>query len=71
MTEYLKVKDHKELVRDPRNKAILNKDAGSLNKYKEERDFRLKLHNIVMEHDHIKSDIEDIKSMLTTLLGRT
>ena len=39
--EYLKVIDHPELVRDNKSKAILNNDLDSLNKYREERTFKM------------------------------
>lgn len=66
--EYLRVKDHPELIRDTKSNAVLNTDVQALNKYKEERDFKLKLAKIVQEHDEVKQDLSDIKSMLSELL---
>jgi hypothetical protein len=68
--EYLKVEDHKDLIRDKKSKAILNKDAFALNKYREERAHRLKVATVVEEHQQIKNDIALIKEMLTKLLGK-
>ena len=67
---YIKVKDRPDLVRDSESKAILNRDLEALNKYKEERAFRLKLAQIVEENDGIKNDITDIKRMLQEILGK-
>jgi hypothetical protein len=65
---YLKVVDHPELVRDRNSKAILNTDLGALNKYKEEREFRMKLEKIVKENDQLKNDVSEIKNLLLKVL---
>lgn len=68
MDTYIKVIDHPELVRDSRSKAILNTDTQALAKYKEERDFKMKLTKIVNENDQMKSEISEIKSLLLKVL---
>lgn len=68
MDTYIKVIDHPELVRDSRSKAILNTDTQALAKYKEERDFKMKLTRIVNENDQMKSEISEIKSLLLKVL---
>jgi hypothetical protein len=68
--KYQKVIDHKNLVRDTDSKAILNQDSSSLNKYKEEREYKLKLANVVNEHQDMKNDIAEIKEMLKAILGK-
>ena len=68
MENYIKVKDHPNLVRDTISNAILNVDNDALNKYKQERDRLLKLNRVVEEHEQIKNDISDIKSMLIKLM---
>ena len=68
MENYIKVKDHPNLVRDSKSNAILNVDIESLNKYKQERDYLLKIKNVVKEHEQMKNDISDIKSMLLKLM---
>jgi hypothetical protein len=70
MSEYLKVKDRPDLVRDMNSKAILNKDLNALNKYREERDFKMKLANVVQEHNDLKKDVSEIKDLLNKLLER-
>ena len=49
MENYIKVKDHPNLVRDSQSNAILNVDNISLNKYKQERDRLLKINRVVEE----------------------
>jgi hypothetical protein len=68
--KYLKVIDHPELVRDTKSKAILNVDSSGLNKYKEERNFRMKLQNVVEDNDQIKKDISEIKELLERLIKK-
>ena len=70
MENYIKVKDHPNLVRDSKSNAILNVDIESLNKYKQERDRLLKLNRVVEEHEQIKNDISDIKNMLIELMEK-
>jgi len=70
MDTYIKVKDHTNLVRDKNSNAILNVDNDALNKYKQERDRLLKLNRVVEEHEQIKNDISDIKSMLIELMEK-
>jgi hypothetical protein len=68
MPDYIKVKDKPELVREKTSKAILNTDVHALNKYKEERDFKLKLQKVVQENDQMKNDIAEIKNLLLKVL---
>jgi len=68
--QFQKVIDHKDLVRDTNSKAILNQDSSSLNKYREEREYKLKLANVVNEHQDMKNDIAEIKEMLKAILGK-
>jgi len=67
---YQKVIDHKDLLRDSNSKAILNQDSSSLNKYKEEREYKQKLANVVNEHQQLKEDVSEIKQMLREILGK-
>lgn len=70
MAEYLKVIDHTELLRHANSKAIVSKDTEALNKYKEERELRIKLVQVANEHDEVKKEVREIKSMLQTILER-
>ena len=71
MSEYVKVQDHKNLLRQKNSKGIINCDADELNKYKAEREYKTKVARVVQEHDEMKNDINEIKDMLRTLLGKT
>jgi hypothetical protein len=68
--QYQKVREKQFLVRDPINKAILNQDTVGLNKYKEEREHKMKVARVVEEHEKLKEDVSEIKQMLQTLLQR-
>lgn len=70
MKKYLGIYENKNLIRDADSKGVINIDNESLNKYREERDYKLKLARVVSEHETMKSDIADIKGMLSELLER-
>jgi hypothetical protein len=69
--DYLKVLDHKDLLRDKNSKAILTNNSESLNKYKEERALKQKLASIAEDYDGLKSEVSEIKDMLKLILERT
>jgi hypothetical protein len=76
--KYLKVMDHKNLVRDSNSKAILNNDLGELADFEtrrakereklkrdiEEQEFRIKTNKILEEHG---MEIMSLKSQILTL----
>lgn len=70
MNEILKVKDNKDLVRQKQSSAILNTNVKELNKYKEEREEKMKLKKLVEESEQMKNDIDEIKSLLRQLIGQ-
>ena len=70
MSEILKVKNNKDLVRQKQSSAILNTNVKELNKYKEEREEKMKLKKLVEENEQMKTDIEEIKSLLRQLIGQ-
>lgn len=65
---YIKVKDDQSLVRDDSSKAILNIDNSGLLAYKEKKRKEASLSRIIEEHDLIKSDLSEIKTLLKQLL---
>ena len=74
--DYLsKVTGKDTLVRDERNGAILNIDNNGLNAYRVARDNRIKQaekeKRMENEIDNIKSDVSQIKDLLTELIKRT
>lgn len=70
MVEFLKVKDNKDLVRQKQSNAILNTNLKELNKYKEEREEKMKLKKLLEENEQMKNDIDEIKSLLRQLIGQ-
>ena len=70
MVEYIKVQDHKNLLRQKNSKGVVNCDLDELNKYKLEREYKSKIARVVQEHDEMKNDLNEIKDMLKTLLGK-
>ena len=70
MVDYIKVQDHKHLLRQKNSKGVVNCDNTELNKYKSEREYKLKVSKVVKEHDEMKNDLNEIKTMLKTLLGK-
>lgn len=67
---YIKVKDHDDLVRDPRSSAILNTDNTALQAYKEKKARDSKINNMLNEFENMKNDVEEIKSLLKQLVGQ-
>jgi hypothetical protein len=65
--EYIKVKDHPDLVREAASNAILNIDNRALNKYKEEREEKRRLMNVMKENENLRSEVDEIKQMLKAL----
>jgi hypothetical protein len=68
--DFLKVKDSQDLVREKKSNAILNTNAKELNKYKQDREEKLKLKNLFEENEKMKNDIDEIKSLLRQLIGQ-
>ena len=72
---FSKVTGKDTLVRDERNGAILNIDNYGLNAYRAARDNRRKQlekeERMENEIDNIKSDVSQIKDLLTELIKRT
>jgi hypothetical protein len=67
MNEYVKVKDHEDLVREKNNSAILNVDADALSKYKMRRELERKRNE---EIDELKKDVSEIKSLLLQMIDK-
>lgn len=61
---------HEYLRREEHSSGIINIDNDALSRYKAERDQKLKLQKMFSEHEDMKTDIVDIKSMLAELLER-
>ena len=74
MSDYLKVEGHSELVRDPNTQAIINKDRSAYENYMA-REKALEKKNsefdtMKEELYNVKSDIGDIKDMLSSIVQK-
>jgi hypothetical protein len=69
--DHLRVSDCPDLVREKQSKAILNTNHSELNKYKQIRDEKLKLRSLIEEQQKIRSDLDEIKSILYKLTGQS
>lgn len=67
---YVKVKDCEELVRDTSSSAILNTDNSALQAYKEKRRRETNLTRVIEEHELMKQDLQEIKSLLKQIVGQ-
>lgn len=70
-TDFLKVKDNPDLIREKNSKAVLNTNQVELNKYKQIRDEKLKIRSLLERQETIESDMLEIKSLLKQLLERS
>lgn len=68
--KYYKITGHDNLRRDAESMGIVNVDRESLNKHREEREFKRKLSQMVTEHIELKNELGNIKAMLAQLLGK-
>jgi hypothetical protein len=67
---YHKVIDDPDLVRDNISQGIINTNKDELLKYKQKRNKERVLNNIISEHENLKSELIDIKHMLSKLLEK-
>lgn len=65
-----KVKDNPGLVRDMETKAILTIDNNKYNDHRQKKDFLKKLMNQGEEFEKMKSEINEIKSLLLQLINK-
>jgi tetrahydromethanopterin S-methyltransferase subunit B len=71
MNEYVKVKDHLSLVRDPRTNAILNTSKSEYDEYMKARKKNAskaeRVEQLETDVNDIKNDLNEIKSLLLDL----
>ena len=71
MNEYVKVKDHLGLVRDPRTNAILNTNKSEYDEYMKARKKNAskseRVEKLETDVNDIKNDLYEIKSLLLDL----
>lgn len=72
--KYARVKDEPNLVRDTHSKAIISVDAAGLEAYRRKKQARVKQSRQIEELNkdvfEMKSDISEIKNLLTLLLDK-
>jgi len=70
--EFVKVKDHENLLRDPRSNSIVNTNVGEYEEYLSRRDAaeKAKDSEVTMKEDldNLKGEINEIKSLLKELV---
>jgi len=71
--EFLKVQGHDDLVRDPQTNAIINTNKNEYEEYKVRKESRLKekqkIKDIESEVSSMKNDLDEIKSLLRSLIN--
>ena len=71
--DYYKVKDHSDLVRDPKSGYIINVNSIDYQRYIANREVRTedsqKVENVEQDLANLKSEISEIKSLLKELVN--
>ena len=70
MTNFAKVEEHKELIRDMHSKAILNIDNQALLEHRKRKDMMRKVINNSSKIDRLENDVSEIKQMLSILIEK-
>jgi hypothetical protein len=70
MTNYAKVKEHNDLVRDMSSKAILNIDQEALENHRKNKSIMKSLVENHKKVEELEDDVKEIKQMLLCLLER-
>lgn len=62
-----RVEEDRRLIRDTKNRFILNTDVEGLRAYREKKNERAKINTLEKRVDAMASDIRDIKDMLSLI----
>jgi predicted transcriptional regulator len=69
--DYIKVKGHNNLIRDPQTNSIINTNMTEYKEYVSRRDSKIeenqKIENLERDLDNIKCDLDEIKCLLRNL----
>jgi len=69
--DFIKVKGHDHLIRDPKTNSIINTNMSEYKEYLSRRDSKLeenqKIQNLERDLDNIKDDLNEIKNLLRNL----
>lgn len=66
----LQVKDYPDYIKNTQSNAILNSNYIALEERKRKRDQEQQLSNLFNDVDNMKSELSDIKNLLTLLLNK-
>ena len=73
--DYIKVKGHNHLIRDPQTNSIINTNMSEYNEYISRRDFKLKenekVNNLESDITNMKGDLDEIKFLLRRLINES
>ena len=69
MTDYLKIENLPDLVKDTRSGAILNTNVKALEAYRKKREKSDKVDRLETEVNSIKQNIDELKSLLLAVLA--
>ena len=65
-----KVKDHNNLLRDPKNQAIINVDKEKLFEHRNKKQIKDNIQHLNEEIASLKSDFQEIKHLLQQIASR-
>lgn len=66
--DYIKVKDHDSLLRDPNTGAIVNSNRGEFLKHVEARRKMHRIETVVDDINNLKDELSEIKALLRELI---
>ena len=66
--DYIKVKDHDSLLRDPNTGAIVNANKGEFLKHVEARRKMHRIETVVDDINNLKDEVSEIKALLRELI---
>jgi hypothetical protein len=73
--DYIKVKGHDNLIRDPKTNSIINTNMSQYNEYISRRDSKLKedekVNNLESDIINMKEDLDEIKFLLRRLINES
>lgn len=73
--DYIKVKGHDHLIRDPITNSIINTNMSEYNEYISRRDSKLKesekVNNLESDINNMKEDLDEIKLLLRRLINES
>jgi hypothetical protein len=73
--DYIKVKGHDHLLRDPKTNSIINTNVSDYNEYISRRDSKLKesekVQNLEYDVANMKKDLDEIKFLLRRLINES